>query len=239
MGSARSSGGSVVRACGRGGGGDDPDDSDQSDCGEREVRVKLCERDGYEVEDEAGVVFALSDDVFALEATGLFEQAADGETQEEEGEAGDDHRGGVEGDGEGVGVLLEDVGGEEGQKRGGEEEGEVGVEDAMVGLFGAVDEVVVVDPVDADEGEGEEVDEENGGEGEEAGDAVLVRDFELEDHDGDDDGEDSVGEGFEARGGEELFGHLEEEYRVRETQPQRLLLGWVWVEKRVSSTPPS
>jgi hypothetical protein len=35
----------------------------------------------------------------------------------------------------------------------------------------------------------------------------LFGDFELEDHDGDDDGEDSVGEGFEARGGEELFGH--------------------------------
>ena len=104
-------------------------------------------------------------------------------------------------------MLLDDIGGEEGQERGGEEEGEVGVEDAMVGLVGAVDEVVVIDPVDSDEAEGEEVDEENGGEGAESGKAILGGDFELEDHDGDDDGEDSVGEGFEACGGEELFRH--------------------------------
>ncbi len=46
-----------------------------------------------------------------------------------------------------------------------------------------------------------------GSDSEEAGETVLFGDFELEHHDGDDDGEDSVGEGFEARGGKELFGH--------------------------------
>ena len=77
----------------------------------------------------------------------------------------------------------------------------------MVGLLDAMDEVMVIDPVDTDEGEGEEVDEEDGGDFEEASRPVLFGDLELEDHDGDDDGEDSVGEGFEARGGKELFGH--------------------------------
>lgn len=169
--------------------------------------MEVRERDGDEVESEAGIVLALGGDVFGLEPSGLFEQAADGETQQEEGDAGDDHGGGIECDRERVSVLFDDVAGEEGQERGREEEGEVGVENAVVGLLGAVDEVMVVYPVDTDEGEGEEVDEEDGGDFEETGGPVLFGDFELEDHDGDDDGEDSVGEGFEARGGEELFGH--------------------------------
>jgi hypothetical protein len=59
-------------------------------------------------------------------------------------------------------------------------------------------EVMVVDPVDAGEGEGERVDDQRGPDGREAGETVLQRDFQFEHHDGDDDGDDAVGERFEA-----------------------------------------
>jgi len=59
---------------------------------------------------------------------------------------------------------------------------------------------VVVDPVDGGEGEGEEIEEQRGDDGAEAGRAVCVGNLELEHHDGDDDGDDAVGEGFEAGG---------------------------------------
>ena len=57
---------------------------------------------------------------------------------------------------------------------------------------------MVVHPVNADEGKGQQVDGKGRDDGEQAGEAVLAGDFELEHHDGDDDGDDSVGEGFEA-----------------------------------------
>ena len=44
-----------------------------------------------------------------------------------------------------------------------------------------------------------------GRDGAETGEAVLVGDFELEHHDGDDDGDDSVGEGFEAGWGGDVW----------------------------------
>jgi len=104
-------------------------------------------------------------------------------------------------------MFFEDVVGEERQEGEKEEEEEVGVEGALVGLVGAVDEVVVVDPVDADEGEAEEIDCHGGDDLEKAGEAVGGGDFEVEDHDGDDDGDDAVGEGFEASRGCVVFGH--------------------------------
>ncbi len=62
------------------GGGDDPDDGDEGDGCEREVGMEVCEGDGDQVQDEAGVVLALGADAFVLEFSGLFEEAADGET---------------------------------------------------------------------------------------------------------------------------------------------------------------
>ncbi len=134
--------------------------------------------------------------VFVLERAVATEAPDDGEPQQHEAEAGDDHGRGVEGDGEGVELHLEQVGGEEGEQREAEEEEEVGVEDGLVGLLGAVDEMVMVYPVDGGEGEGESVDGEGGEDGAESGEAGLMGDVELEHHDGDDDGDDSVGEGF-------------------------------------------
>ena len=59
----------------------------------------------------------------------MAQAAADGQAQEQEAEACHDHGGDVEGDREGVHLLFEDVGGEEGKQREAEEEAEVGVED--------------------------------------------------------------------------------------------------------------
>ena len=153
---------------------------------------------GNQIDKEGEPVLALDGLVLCLEPARVAQTAADGQTQEEKTEASDDHGGDVDGDREGVHLLVEDVGREEGQQRQAEEEAQVGVEDQLVGLFGAVDEVVMIDPVDADEGKGDEIEAQRGENGAEAGEAVLVGDLQLEHHDGDDDGDDSVGEGFEA-----------------------------------------
>src|SRR5258708_6648087 len=189
------------------GGGGDPDDGDEGDEAESQLRMLEGERDRDEVDEEGKIVFALDGGVFGFQFARVAQAAADGEAQEKEAEAGQDHRGDVDGDREGVHLLFEDVGGEEGEEREAEEETEVGVEDALVGLFGAVDEVVMVDPIDPYKGEGDEIEAEGGENGAKAREAVLLRDFELEHHDGDDDGDDSVVEGFEAIWGGDLAGH--------------------------------
>ena len=194
-------------ALGDGSGGVDPDDGDEGGDAKGEMGVGEGEGDGDEVEGERDPVLDLGEGVVLIECSGLAEAADDGDAEEEEGESGDDHGGGVEGDGEGVEVFFEQVGGEEGEQREAEEEGEVGVEDGLIGLAGTVDEVVVVYPVNACKREGEGVDGEGGEDGAESGEAIGVGDFEFEDHDGDDDGDDSVGEGFEAGWGADEMGH--------------------------------
>ncbi len=124
----------------------------------------------------------------------------DREAEEEEAGSGGDERDGVEDDGEGVQLFLKDPGGEEGEEGEREEKDVVGVKDAGVDFFDAADELVVVNPVDGGEGEGEEIDEEDGEDRAEAGDAVCAGHLEFEHHDGDDDGDDAVGKGFETGG---------------------------------------
>ena len=138
----------------------------------------------------------------------LLQVAVDGEAQQQERESGGRHGDGVDGDGEGIDFLFEEIGCEEREQREAEEKAEIGVEDQAIGSVDAIEEMLVVDPIDARKGEGEQVDEQNGDDGAEAGDAVFVRDFQFEHHDGNDDGDDSVGEGFEAGGRGWLLGHL-------------------------------
>ncbi len=165
------------------------------------------ERNRDEIDEKGKIGFALDGGVLCLKFARMAQAAADGQAQEEEAEAGQDHGRDVDGDREGVHLLFEDIGGKEGEQREAEEEAEVGVEDTLIGLFGAVDEVVVVDPVNANEGEGDEIEAQCGENGAKAGEAVLVGNFELEHHDGDDDGDDSVGEGFEAGWSGDVGGH--------------------------------
>ena len=178
------------------GGGVDPDEGYECDDAQRPVGVVEGERNRDEIESEGGPVLVDGSLVFLLERAAVAETPEDGEAQQHEAKAGDDHGGGVEGYGEGVQFHIQQVRGEEGEQRETEEEEEIGVEDGLVGFFGAVDEVVVVYPVDGGEGERESVDGEGGEDGAKAGEAGLVGDFELKHHDGDDDGDDSVGEGF-------------------------------------------
>jgi hypothetical protein len=70
-----------------------------------------------------------------------------------------------------------------------------------------VDEVVVIDPVERSEGEGDRVDTEGGEYGVKTGDAILMRNLELQHHDGDDDSDDAVREGFEAGRAGDVVGH--------------------------------
>jgi hypothetical protein len=189
------------------GGGSNPDDGDEGDEAKRQARMLEGERDRDEIDEEGKVVFALDGGVLGFQFARVAQAAADGQAQEEKAEAGQDHGGDVDGDREGVHLFFEDVGGEEREQREAEKEAEVGVEDTLVSLFGAVDEVVMVDPVNANESKGDEIEAEGGENGAEAGETVLVGNLELEHHNGDDDGDDSVGECFEAGWGGDLAGH--------------------------------
>ena len=123
------------------GGGDDPDDHHEGDDRESEIRVIEGEWCGDEVEAERYPVFALGVDVFLLQFAGEAEASADSQAQKQVAESGHDHRGDVQRDREGVDLFFKEVGGEEGEQREAEEECEVGVEDALIGLGCAVDEV--------------------------------------------------------------------------------------------------
>jgi hypothetical protein len=189
------------------GGGSNPNDGDEGDEAKRQAWMLEGERDSDEIDEEGKVVFALDGGVFRFQFSRVAQAAADGQPKKEKAEAGQDHGGDVDGDGEGVHLLFEDVGGKEREQREAEEEAEVGVEDTLVSLFGAVDEVVMVDPVNPHEGEGDEIEAEGGENGAETGEAVLVGNLEFEHHDGDDDGDDSVREGLEASWGGSVMGH--------------------------------
>jgi hypothetical protein len=188
-------------------GGCDPDHRNEGDEAESHARMLEGERDRNEIDEEREPVFSLDGLVFGVEFTCVAQAAGDGQTQEEKTEAGDDHGRDVDHDGVRVHLFFKDVGGEEGEQREAEEEAKVGIEDEIVGLFSAVDEVMVVDPVNPDEGKRDEVEAQCGEDGVETGEAFLMGDFELEHHDGDDDGDDSVGEGFEASWGGDVVGH--------------------------------
>ena len=151
-----------------------------------------------EIDEERKIVFALNGRVLGLELAHVAETAAVVQPQEKKAEACQDHGRDVYGNREGVHHLLEDIGGEEGQQREAEEKAKVGLKDTFVGLLGAVDEMVMINPVNASEGKGDEIEAQGGENGAEAGEAVLMGDLQFEHHDGDDDGDDSVGEGFEA-----------------------------------------
>jgi hypothetical protein len=189
------------------GGGGNPDDGDEGDEAERHMRMLEGEWDRDQVDEERKIVFAFDGGVLRFQFACVTQTAADGQAQEEEAEAGQDHGRDVDGYREGVHLLFEDVGGKEGEQGKTEEEAEVGVEDALVGLFGAVDEVVMVDPVNANESKGDEIEAKSGEDGAKTGEALLVGNLEFEHHDGDDDGDDSVGEGFEAGWGGDVLGH--------------------------------
>jgi hypothetical protein len=189
------------------GGGGNPYDGDEGYEAKCHVRMLEGERDRDEIDEERKIVFALDGGVLGFQFARMAQAAADREAQEEEAEAGQDHGRDVDGDREGVHLLFEDIGGKKREQREAEEEAEVGVEDELVGLFGAVDEVVVIDPINRSESKGDEIEAQRRENCAKAGEAVLVGNFELEHHDGDDDGDDSVGEGFEASWGGDVAGH--------------------------------
>ena len=182
--------------------GKDPDQSNDGVEKDGGGGVDVSGGDGQEVAAERHPVFARGRGIFHCAPAGKTEAALDGETKQHEGEAGRKQGKAVEDDGEAVTLFFKHPGGEVRKKRGTEEKEQIGVEDAAIDLFNAMDEEMVIDPIDAGEGEGEDVDEEDGKDGMDAGDAVRMRDLELEHHDGDDDGEDAVREGLEAGRGE-------------------------------------
>lgn len=182
--------------------GQDPDEGDEGVDQHGKDGMPESDRDGEEIEAEGEPVFALGGGVLTGALAGEAKAPLDGETEQHEGEAAGEEGQGIEDDGEAVVLFFQNPGGEVGEQRGAEQEEEIAVEDAAVDFFNAVDKEMVIDPVDAGEGEGEDVDEEDGKDGVEAGGAVLVGDFKLENHDGDDDGQHTVRKGFETGRGE-------------------------------------
>ncbi len=179
-------------------GREEPEDGDSGDHADGDPGRDEGHRDGAHVEAQGGSLLGHA-------AGGRGPAAALDEGGEDHpGDGGEGADGSVESDGSGRDAADSDPVGRDGDERQSQEEGEVGPEDAVGDLVEVVDEVVVVDPVDADLDEAEEIDENKGkveAEGGEAG-YLFAGDMELEDHDSDDDGDDAVGEGFEAGGRE-------------------------------------
>lgn len=180
------------------GGGRHPDDGDEGTQAESHVGMGEGHRNSHQISEERVEMLALDGGVLGLEFAGEAEAAANGEAQQQKAEAGDDHRRDVEGDREGVHLFFKHIRGEEGQQRQAEEEEEIGIEDELIGLLGAVDQVVMIYPIYPRKCKGDGIDGEDWENRVEPGDSVLAGNFELKHHDGDDDGDDSVGEGFKA-----------------------------------------
>ena len=145
-----------------------------------------------------GLHFPLLEHVRAVELGLAPAMAVDGKGKELEGKPATEQAARIERDREAVAMLFDEVVGEEGDQREEEEQAQVGPEDQGVDQLEAFDEIVVVDPVDAGEGERDQVDGERRQDGQEAGGAIGVRHLEVEHHDGDDDRDDAVGESFKA-----------------------------------------
>jgi hypothetical protein len=133
-------------------------------------------------------------------------------------DGGEGANGGVESDGKGRDAADGNPVGSNGDERQREEESEVGPEDAVGDLIKVVDEVVVVNPVDAGLNEAEEIDEDEREFKAKRVEVVyfFVGDMKLQDHDGDDDGDNAVREGFQSGGSESVcffLGHEDHQAR--------------------------
>lgn len=107
--------------------GSDPENHDQGHDTQRDIRMVDARADGDQIHCERDPVFSLRCRVFAFEAVGLAEMAADRKPEHEKTEAGEDHRYDIETYGEGVQLFVQHIGGEERDEREPEEEEEVGI----------------------------------------------------------------------------------------------------------------
>ncbi len=83
-------------------------------------------------------MFALRRHVFVAQIVVLSQQSADRQSQKQEAQSREDHRGGIQRDRKRVRALLDNVGGEEGKQRRREEKAEVGVQHAVIAMLHAV-----------------------------------------------------------------------------------------------------
>src|SRR5450631_1639599 len=88
----------------------------------------------------------------------------------------------------------------DGEEREPEQQVEVAPQDGPVDALDNLEHVMVVAPVDADVDEAEQVGQELRGGAAKRLEGGLVRDLQLQNHDGDDDGEDAVAKRFEPTG---------------------------------------
>lgn len=149
-------------------GGDDPEKRNESNICESEVEPPEGQGDGEELHEDADHIFFLLGSLLGsfgglVEMTTQAEVANDGEAEQSEGEPIDYQRRGVDRDRKRIELLFDQVVGEEGEERKAEEEAEIGPENEGVDALEPVDHVMVIDPVDAGEGEGQEIDGNVGG----------------------------------------------------------------------------
>src|SRR6185437_8582345 len=135
------------------------------------------------------------------------QKTIDGEAKQQKTKAGDNHGCRIERDRKSVQLLFEHIGRKEWQQREAEEKTEVGIKDALISLLDSMHKMVVIDPVDAGEAEGDQIDNQRGQYSAKSGKTLLVRNFKLEHHDGDDHSDHSIGESFQAGCRGELIVH--------------------------------
>ena len=89
-------------------------------------------------------------------------------------------------------MLLDHIRREKGKQRCSEKKAKIGVEDAVVALFHAVNQVMMIDPVNSRKRKGQQIDKDDRSYGDQSRHAVLMRDLQLQHHDGDNDRQHAV-----------------------------------------------
>jgi hypothetical protein len=179
--------------------GNEPEEGDEDEEGLRDPRADKSEGDGQKVAGGREFSFPVVADGGGEERVGalLFDDSA---LQDVVGDRGHEKDEAVHGGGDRGDMIFVYPRGGEGEEGEPEEEMEVRPEDAAGDVFGGVEEVMVIVPVNADVDEAEDITQKDGEKRLQFGEAVAVRDFQLQHHDGDDDREDAVAESFEPGG---------------------------------------
>ena len=179
--------------------GNEPEESHEDEKCVRDPRVDKGEGDGEKVRGGRDFSFPIVADGGGEEGVGalLFD---DGALQDVVGDRGHEKDEAVDGGRDRSNMIFVHPSGGEREEGKPEEEMEVRPEDAAGDMFGGVEEVMVIVPVNGDVDEAEDVTQKDGEERLQLGEAGAVRDFQFQHHDGDDDGDDAVAEGFEPGG---------------------------------------
>src|SRR5450631_589566 len=160
--------------------------------------VNKSQRDAGEVQDGRDLALEVAAD--RLTETGTTPDVENRHLQDVVGQCGQEQVDDVDDDRRAGELRLVHPGCRDREEREPEQQVEVAPQDGPVDALDNLEHVMVVAPVDADVDEAEQVGQELRGGAAKRLEGGLVRDLQLQNHDGDDDGEDAVAKRFEPTG---------------------------------------